>query len=176
MGVPWPLSEARLIQYRSNVSAANALSIGGTGPPPGKIWNVLAVSYMPSVAENQVVSFQKVIPGLYVMALMNPVSLNLNPAPATPIEQGMEFFLLPGEYLQASRVAATAGSTITLSIEFIEIDLPIYSYDEPLIVHRQQRALSSLRTRLAGGSGRGSGGAEGPRGGGERGGRSGVPA
>jgi len=165
MGANWRLEEARLVQYRTATSAANALLIQVTsGCPEGKIWVVTGFSYQPSVAETQVISFEKTSSkgnfGIY-----NPVSMNLNPAYATFIEQGMEYMLLPGEALITRRVAATAGSTMTVILQFVEIDLPLYTYDEPQIVRRQQRALSSIRSAMGGSSGRGGGPGSAPTGG-----------
>lgn len=153
----WPLCEARLLQKRSAVSAANATSVLlGAGPPQGKVWILLGVGYYPSVAETRSVGFEKQ-DGTNTFALNNPVSMLLNPAVATCIEQGMECMLFPGELLGVKRDVATAGSTMTLVIQFVEIDLPLYVYEEPQIVKRTQRALSSIRQRLGGGGGTGSG-------------------
>lgn len=154
MGAVWRLEEARLVQNRTSVSAANADSIGMAAVPAGKVWCVLACSYYPSATETQVVSFQKVWPGIGVYGLLNPVSMALigagAGAVATPIEQGMELFLLPGEYIQATRATHTAGSTMTINIQFVEIDMPLYTYDEPQEVKRNQRGISSIMRRVAG--------------------------
>jgi len=172
----YKLEEARLIQQRGATSAANALnlSVGGPGVPQGKLWIVTAFGYMPSVAETQVVSVEKYTAGNYFFGLINPASLNLNPAQATFIEQGMEYLLFPGEYLIVRRVAATAASTMTANMQFVEIDLPLYTYDEPQVVKRQQRAISSVRSMLGGGSG-GGGGVAGGRGSGGRSGGGPLP-
>lgn len=155
MSGAWKLEEARLVQIREGSSAANAneFSYSAWAVPAGKCWVILACGYVPSVAETQVISFEKVDGAGKIYGLLNPISLNLNPARATFIEQGMEYMLLPGEYLRVRRVDHTAGSTMNLSFSFIEIDLPLYTYDEPQVVKRQDRALSSLRQRLGGGGG-----------------------
>lgn len=152
-------SELRLVQLRTNTSAANALYLdcGYPGCPRGKIWTLIGTALQPSVAETQVFSFGKTN-GTNSFPILNPVSLNLNPAYATCIEQGMEVYLLPGEYLYARRVAATAGSTITLTMQFVESDMPLYMYEEPQIVLRQKRAISTIRQRLGGGGVVGGGG------------------
>lgn len=168
----WKLEETRLVQYRQIVSAANAdtVDFAGAQPPAGKLWIVLGFGYRPSVAETQVVSFNKACASGHIVGLLNPLSLNLNPTYATFIEQGMEYMLMPGEYVQVNRVTHTAASTMLINMEFIEIDQPLYTYEEPQVVKRQQRAISSIRTRLGGavggggvsprtsGSGRGGGG------------------
>lgn len=178
MGASWKLEESRLIQLRQNSSAANAdlLTLGSPGPPAGKIWIIVGLGYMPSVAETQVVSFQKYSGDMGVsFGLLNPISLNLNPGVATAIEQGMEYTLFPNEYIIIRRVTHTAGSTMGGYLQAIEIDQPLYTYEEPQVVNRQQRALSSIRTALAGGSARGSGGGERPGGGERGGGGRGIP-
>lgn len=152
----WKLEEARLVQERSVSSAANADTLGlGVLVPPGKCWVILAVQYMPDVAETQTIGFYKVTGTGAVFTLLNPLSMALNPQRATFIEQGMEYLLLPGEYLLVRRGGHTAGSTMGLSIQFVEIDLPLYTYDEPQTVKRQARALSSIRSMLGGGVGGG---------------------
>lgn len=174
----WKPEETRLVQHRETTSVANALTCmcPSTQCPDGKIWIITAYGYQPSVAETQVVSASKYnnkVTRDY--SVLNPLSLNLNPAFATFIEQGMEYWLMPGETIIFRRVAATAGSTMISYCQLIEIDQPIYTYEEPLIVERQKRALSSIRSMIGGG-GRGGGGAisppsSGPRGGG----RGGLP-
>jgi hypothetical protein len=162
----YKLEELRLVQERSGSSALNGLYCQvGTGVPEGKLWIVLSAGYMPDAAETQVISFQIInLKTSSVFSVLNPVSMNLNPAKATFIEQGMEYMLLPGDIVQARRVANTAGSTMTSFIRFIEIDLPLYTYDEPQVVRRQQRAISSIRSAMGGGSGR-SGAGSAPTGG-----------
>lgn len=168
----WKLEESRLVQLRAQSSAANADVCDLPAVPLGKIWVILACGYMPDVNETQVVSFYKVSASGAPFCILNPLSMALNPAMATFIEQGMEYPLLPGEYIRVRRGNHTAGSTMGCTIQFVEIDQPIYTYEEPLIVHRHQRALSSIRSRISGGvtggggSGPAPGGLRGPRGGG----------
>lgn len=173
----YKLEESRLIQYRSGTSAANALnySFSYDPCPTGKCRVVTALGYIPSVAETQIVSVDKVNATAGMgFGILNPVSLNLNPAYATFIEQGMEYILFPADYLVVRRVAATAGSTMSVYIQFVEIDQPLYTYDEPHVVQKQKRVLSSvLRARIGGGGGRsGPGGSPGPIGHGGGGGTS----
>lgn len=176
MGISWPLTEARLVQERTSSSAANADTLSLTPAcPTNRVQIITACAYIPDVNEAQTISFYKVSSSGAPLTLLNPISMTLNPARATFIEQGMEVFLLPGEYVLVRRGGHTAGSTMSATIQFIEIDLPIYTYDEPQVVNRQQRVLSALRTRLGGGAAGRSGGVEGPRGGGGGGGRTGIP-
>lgn len=176
MGASYKLEETRLVQWRTQVSAANSeeLNLGYPGVPQGKIWIVLGITYMPSVNEAQLVSFEKYTNGGYIV-LLNPLTITLNPLSASFLEQGMEYMLLPGEYVRCRRANHTAASTMSGTIQFIEIDQPLYTYEEPQIVRRQQRALSSIRTALGGGAGRGSGGGERPGSGGGGGRGRGLP-
>jgi len=155
----WKLEEARYVQERIFTSGPNAEALEGLpGVPRGKIWIVIAASYMPSVAETQNCSWTKITRSGGEVALLNPISVALNPQTFTFLEQGMECILLPGEYLCIRRSSHTVGSAMTARMQFIEIDLPLYSYEEPQIVKRHVSALSSIRTRLAGGRGGGGGG------------------
>lgn len=153
----WRLSDARLIQERLSSSAVAGLTVGTSQVPEGKCWVILACGLMPDAAETRVISFVKITASGATFSLLNPVSLALNPQAATFIEQGMEYLLFPGEYIQGQRNAATAGSTLNIRLQIIEIDLPLYVYDEPHIVRRQTVALSSIRERLGGGSSGGGG-------------------
>lgn len=177
MGAFWRLEESRLAQIRSVTSAANAdsVAVGDPGVPDGKIWIILGAAYQPSVAETQVVSFLKYNGKTsQYFGVLNPVSLNLNPAWATCIEQGMEYCLYPSEYFLIRRVTHTAGSSMTAAIQFVEIDQPLYTYDDPLVIQRQQRAISSVRSRMAGPGGIAVSMGP-PTIGGRSGGRSGIP-
>ncbi len=145
----WPLNEARLVQYQVATSNADDLSIGSGACPEGKVWFVIGCSYMPSAAETRTINFEKGSTRFTTsFGLINPVSLALNPARCTFIEQGMQQLLLPGEYIIVRRDDHTAGSTMTLSIEYIEIDLPLYTYDEPQVVKREQRAIGTIRRQI----------------------------
>ena len=81
----------------------------------------------------------------------------------------------PGERINVRRGDHTAGSTMSLIINFVEIDLPLYTYNEPQVVKRQNRAISTLRQMI---STRGAGGSRGgvvEGGGGESGGHHNLP-
>lgn len=165
----YKLEEIRLVQKRAQQSAANAdtVSVGAPGVPAGKLWIVTAFSYFPSVLETQTIAIQKYdtkTTGEY--AVLNPISLAAGPtAQVTFIEQGMEYLLFPGEYISVYRGNHTAGSTMVASMQIIEVDLPLYTYDEPQEVKRQKIVLSSIRARLGGGSGSRGGGGPAPSGG-----------
>jgi len=152
----WNLCEVRLLQTKSRTSEENAETVAIGPVPAGKIWVVLGVGYLPSVAETQTISFNKTH-GANGFGYLNPLSMALNPAIATCIEQGMELMMWPGEYLHVVRGGHTEGSHMFLAINFVEIDLPLYTYDEPQVVKRQNRAISTVRqiisTQRGGGPG-----------------------
>lgn len=161
----YDVSELRLVQTRSAGSAANALWTEiADAVPAGKIWNIIGIGYLPSVAETQVVSFEKVTRESQPIGILNPVSLNLNPAIATGLTEGMEIALLPGEKIRVRRVAATAGSTMAFYIQFVEADMPLYEYTEPQLAKREKMFASTIRQRLGGGSFGGGGGGGRPAG------------
>ena len=144
----WNLCEVRLLQNRNATSAADAEAVSVGPVPAGKIWVVLEVGYIPSVAETQTIGFHKQNAG-NSFGLLNPLSMALNPAYATCIEQGMELMMWPGERMIVVRGDHTAGSTMYLAINFVEIDLPLYTYEEPQVVKRQNRAISTLRQMIS---------------------------
>lgn len=155
----WHLEDARLRSHLTVTSAANADTVYiGSYVPEGKVWIVHAVGYWPSVLETQTVSFAKYANGAISYGLLNPISVAIDPAKSqvlTCIEQGMELILFPGETIYVCRGNHTAGSTMTVRAEITEIDLPLYTYDDPQTVKRQVRAMSSIRSRLGGGLGGG---------------------
>jgi hypothetical protein len=151
------------------------VTVGYPGPPAGKIWIVTGFGYLPSVAETQIISMEKICGSGSGFALLNPVSLALYPAKATFVEQGMEYTLFPNEYITVRRGTHTAGSSMTGVMQMVEIDQPLYTYDEPQVVKRQQRAVSSIRTALGGAAGRGSGAGTAPTGGRPGGGGGALP-
>lgn len=154
----WKLEEGRLIQERGYNSAANATNVSFVYAPvpEGKVWVVLGFAYKPSVAETKIVGFSKILKSTSEVAVLNPISLALNPMSATFIEQGMEYVLFPGEYIKVYRDSATAGSTMTITMQIIEIDLPLYTYEDPQEVKRQRKVATSVLNRLGGGLGGGS--------------------
>lgn len=162
----YKLEETRLRQVDSVTSAANADYVGMSRYcPENKVWIVHKVGYTPSTTETQTVCFI-VFDAIRSLryGILNPISLTIGTAmtqQATCIEQGMELVLFPGENIYVTRGNHTAASTMTLSVQFTEIDLPLYTYEEPQVVKRQQRAISAIRSSMGGGfGGRGGGGGE----------------
>lgn len=142
--------EIRLVQERTNVSVANAenVNVGYPGVPAGKMWTVTSFGYRPSVAETQVIAIVKVTRSGGEVGIFNPLSLALNPATATPIEQGMELTLFPGEYMIVYRGGHTVGSQMYVTMQFVESDIPYYAYTEPLgpVVRKAARHGSAYRS------------------------------
>lgn len=153
-------AEFRLVQERAEVSGANWLELAFTSlVPAGKIWTVIAFGYKPSVAETKTISIGKYTRSGAEMAIMNPVSLALNPMVCTPLEQNAFIDLLPGEGLTVRRDSATAGSTMSVTMQYIEWDMPLYDYIEPQEAARIKRATVAtmaerIRTAVGGGGGR----------------------
>ena len=172
----YDLHESRLVQQNNSGSAADALLVDSAAVPAGKVWTIIRADVKPSAAETQVYCFQVFsATGLgYTVTL--PMSVALGIAYGLPLlEQGNEMKLFPGDRLRARRAAATAGSNIVIYYEYIETDLPYYSYVEPLnkVVKAKIQHGSAFRSSgsLSTGS-PGSGGGPGPI---DRGGKGGVP-
>lgn len=166
--------ELRLVQDRQTVTAADATTAQLGPVPAGKIWNIIATAYIPSVNETQLVWMEKVSAAGRNYALINPQSIALNPGILTTLEFGMELQLLPGEYMRARRAAFTAGSTMQFQIQYVETDMPLYEYIEPQLQKRIRMAATSIKAAVSRGAGGGGGGGGGPSG--FRGGRGTPPA
>lgn len=165
---PFETCELRLVQERNATSAADALTLllGYPGPLEGKLWTILGLGYQPSVNESRIITMEKVTRTNNVVALMNPITLDLNPRYATCMDSIPEITLLPFEHIRIRRSVAAAGSTMVGYIQLIESDLPLYSYTEPQEALRQKQAGSMLRKMVSrGGGGPGGGGVGGIRGG-----------
>lgn len=146
----WDLKEARFLQFAYEVSPADAtdITLGSHICPPEKARIFLNVGYMPTAAETRVIAFSKMTKFGQELPLINPFSAALNPALATFLEQGNEEIFFPGEYLIVRRDDHTAGSQMKLWAQFVEIDLPLYTYEEPQRVRRAALALSSVRQAM----------------------------
>jgi len=141
------LHEGRQVQNKAKTSAADALFIKGDSVPDGKIWTIIAAALYPSVAETRVVLFERNAKDFGPYPITIPFSASLDTTIRYPmLTEGNEYLLLPGESITGRRIAATAGSTITLYFEFVESDLPYYSYIEPvrkLVSKRSSRILQA---------------------------------
>lgn len=174
----YDLCEARLIQWRSAQSAANALSVLSPAVPAGKVWTVLQAKGYSSVGggETQYVWFSVQRQGVGypitrpVQQLVNVTTDMFFPC----LTEGLELKLIGGDQLAFQRAAATVGSTIVIVLSYIETDLPLYVYVEPLEVKRNFLARSSIARIVGGRAVGGSSGSVVDRGGG-RGPREPVP-
>lgn len=152
----YDLHEGRLIQSNVVTSAANATSVQIPAVPAGKIHTILQLTYYPSAAETKTAYFGLAGAGCPdTFALSQPQQIALSNSLRLPlVREGMELKLWPGQYALALRDSATAGSTMTLLVMFIESDLPYYAYEEPqkrVIAQKFRR--SSQIIRSGGGSG-----------------------
>lgn len=173
----YDLHEARLLQTRNISSAAGALSVAAGPVPAGKVWTIRAGSYNPSVTETKVVWWFIYNALSMSFPISVPVSIALGTTIGFPLlTDGMEIKLYPGEYIEAGRESATAGSTMSIAISFIESDLPYYSYEEPQRkVVKSQVAHGSVYRSSGGISSAGGGGGTGVDGGGGGHGHGGQP-
>lgn len=165
MAIYYPPEEARLIQERSVTSAADALFLDIAGPVPGgHIWTLETIGVSFSAAETQNMQFQKISRSGAILAVFNPFIIA---CPAnmrvTFLEQGLTIVLYQGETLRFRRAGATAGTTITGVVQFIESDMPLYRYIDPQSAARLKTFGTQVAERAAfGGAGGGPGGGPAP--------------
>lgn len=127
------LHEGRHIQEGYAVSAADATDLFWGPVPAGFIRTIIGAAYFPSATETRVVQFMIRRSSASDFPFRDPVSIALGAAVYYPaLTEGMELKLYPGEYLRVVRAAATAGSTMSIRVRYIETELPFYSYEEPL--------------------------------------------
>lgn len=129
----YDLHEARFIQYAVHTSAADATSILASAVPAGKVRTYIGGGAYPSASETKVYHWAITAnSGASLLPVTTPVSIALTSGRGLPlVTEGMEIKLYPGEQLIVYRDSATAGSTMTLILRFIESDLPFYAYEEP---------------------------------------------
>jgi uncharacterized membrane protein YgcG len=128
----YELHEGRYIQEYVVSSAANAVLLQGNIVPAGKVWTILSACYFPSAAETKIIEYSVIARSSSRNAISIPVSILLDATMRLPLlTEGMELKIFPGESLYVARDSATAGSTMTLIVRFIEADLPFYAYEEP---------------------------------------------
>jgi DNA-directed RNA polymerase subunit H (RpoH/RPB5) len=167
----YDLHEARYIQDKQSISAANADTVSSGVVPAQKIWTVIGGGYFPSVAETKIVQFQIVkSAGSYVYPVTLQQNIALDTTRGLPlVSEGMELKLYPGEWIAVVRDSHTAGSTMILNLRVIESDLPYYAYVDPLAkvaatqhkhgsVNRPTGGIASMGTGFGPGRGRAGGG------------------
>jgi hypothetical protein len=135
-------TEALFVNQVGPSSPADALSMAIGPVPAKKIWTFQAACYFPGVAETRIVWWNVVCPnGTTEIAVSVPVSIALSNTRGFPLLTPVdEFVLLPGQFLQVRRDAATAGSVMWLTALYVESDLPLYEYTEPLEKRRLRRS------------------------------------
>jgi len=141
----YEIYDARYIQSRQAVSAANALNIGIGPVPAGVVWTIIAAVMASSAAETQDYWFA-VYDGTTIFPVTWPQELAQDPAISKNVplvREGMEIKLFPGDMIYGYRDAAVAGSTLELQIRLIESPLPIYREYEPQEDQRQRKAVSA---------------------------------
>jgi len=130
-----PTFEIHDLQYAQDytiTSAADALTVNGSATPRARIRAVFLGGYVPSVAETRTLQFSIINPAFGAYPLAPPATVALLALfRYTFVPIGYEIVLFPGEYLQARRDAATAGSTIQFYFRFVETDQPFYRWKEP---------------------------------------------
>lgn len=156
----YQLGDAHFIILNTNNSAVNGLVVASDPPvPQGKVWNILQAYAYSSIAETQNYWFSIYRHGrpfpvtAPASAVVDPATDKFYPC----LREGLELRLYPGDTLRAYRDDHAVGSTLYIVLSYIETDLPLYTYDEPQVVYRQTKAISSFRSQLGGGAGRGSG-------------------
>lgn len=146
MRLPYDAGEVQFIQLASYSSPADALSAAVGPVPPRKLWTFQVMGYFPSAAETRIVWWNVVHPnGTTEIPVSVPQSIALSSTRGFPLLlAGDEFALLPGQYIQLRRDAATAGSQMFLLGQYIETDIPLYHYTEPQQARRLRRRATGL--------------------------------
>lgn len=176
----YELHDGRFIQERAVTTGAAELVAPSAVVPDGKVWTILGAYVTCSANETKKYWFAINATG---SGRPIPVTRPVDAAIANAtyqyfplVTEGLELRMYPGQYLCAFRDSATAGSTLTLVIRYIETDLPFYSYEEPQKkVVRSQAAHGSVYRSSGGISSAPGGGGTGVDGGGGGHGHGGQP-
>jgi len=176
MGDAYRLDELRFPQEFSQSSAVAGVTIDTTAwvVPPNTVRTVLQLTYMVDVGENRWISVMLL--GATTHAIRGPFNYDSNNgAPCAILEQGMEIRMLPGDRIRVDRSAATAGSTMTLRVRYVDHFMPYQRNVEPQDARKKmtpayraaREATSGISAGGGGGGEAGTGFAEGGGGGGE---------
>lgn len=171
----YSLHDGLFVQERASTSGAGATGVSmGLNVPAGKVYTILSAELHPSVNETQTYYFAIVTRNSNVYPVTIPTSVALTSTlPYPMLTEGTEIKMFPGEHLSGYRVAATAGSTLSMNVRWIETDLPPYEYIEPQERKRIaafKRAIVPDPIKSFGGRGSGFGGGAGSASGGGGGG------
>lgn len=160
--------EGRYINYVVITSAADALNAALPAVPRGVVRTILGAHLTASVSETRYFWFSVMDPGgNFLMPVSLPINQLITPAVNQHfpfLKEGMEIKLFPGEVFYGFRSAATAGSTMTLAVRYIDAQLPIYEQYEPQVRRAQIKRRSDGQKISSGGGGStgGEGGEAGP--------------
>lgn len=151
----YEIHDGAFLQQKTYTSAADAL-IATLGPVPGgRVWSILSAYINTSVSETQ--DFWFALTNYYNFPVTLPQEFTTDPATAKyfpMLREGMELKLFPNEYLKGYRDAATAGSTISLVIRYIETDLQYYvELDKQKNLQRRMRAMEASSPGVRGSGG-----------------------
>lgn len=152
----YDVHDAQFLQWKLGTSAADALTVGLGAVPDGKVWTVLMAVLYSSIAETQDYWFS-----VYnsksgnhcVVRRRLEASVGTTAQLGHPfLEEGLEMKLFPGDYLQAYRDVATAGSTLSLQMRFVETDLQYYvELDKHKVLRRRQNLMMESNPATRGG-------------------------
>jgi hypothetical protein len=144
--LPYEPAEVQFVQLATFSSVADALSAAFGPVPQKKLWTFQVMGYFPGVAETRIVWWNVVHPnGTTEIPVSVPQSIALSNTRGFPLLlAGDEFALLPGQWLQVRRDAATAGSQMFMLGQYIETDVPLFSYTEPQEARRLKRRATGL--------------------------------
>jgi hypothetical protein len=134
MGAAYELHDGKFVQELTAISVADALYVAMVACPVGKIRTFLQGMYYPSVAETRTITWFMVGGSGSAFPLTRPIQIALDAVSMIYplVTEGLEIIQWPGQSIRIMRDVATAGSTMTCKLRFIETDLPYYSYVEPL--------------------------------------------
>lgn len=178
MGDAYRLDELRFPQEYTKSSAVAGTSIDCTDfvVPANTVRTILYFSYQVDAAENRWLSIMLL--GAVTHAIRGPFNYDgNNGVPCAVLEQGMEIRMLPGDRIRVDRSAATAGSTATIRIRYVDHFIPFQKWVEPQDARkRMSPAYRAAREATSGISAPGtSGGAPAGSGFGDTGGGTGEP-
>lgn len=146
MSDPRLLAEVRNAIDLYGGSAADALMVNLSPVPDGKFWIVLNSCVFASVSETRTIWASVITKTANAYPILAPVSATINFSGRfyPVLEQGFELVMFPGDFLRAYRDAATAGSSIYLAARYVELDLPLYHYDDPQRRNRMRRSAADF--------------------------------
>lgn len=177
MGDAYRLDELRFIQEYSRDSAVAGTSIDCTDfvVPANTVRTILYMAYQVDVAEDRWISVKLL--GAVTHAIRGPFQYNgNNGSPCAVLEQGMEVRMLPGDRIRVDRSAATAGSTATVRVRYVDHFIPYQKNVEPQDARKKLTPFwRAAREAVGGGGVSGGGGAEAGSGFGEPSGSAGEP-